>query len=151
MTLIEVPFEIELDADFEGLAKDETKIIKVSMLPCTHNCKDKHQWIIYHIHKVDVQWPERRHEVYKASTLPEIMPDVFSNYDSLQRGQVVASSDEHHDQFSNSHEVFSFAFTVLDGISSNFINTSSQSQSRSLAISLARKAHFQKSLEKAVL
>jgi len=40
---------------------------------------------------------------------------------------------------------------VLEGSSSNLIDAFSQTHSRSLAISLARKVYFQKPLEKAVL
>jgi len=55
VTQAKVAFEFEMGEDFEGFAKNQTKIIKVFMLPCAENCKANHQKIIYHIQKVDVK------------------------------------------------------------------------------------------------
>lgn len=57
MSLKYVAFEVELGSEFKGLAKKQTKIEQIFVLPRADEWQAYHHSIIYNIHNINVQPP----------------------------------------------------------------------------------------------
>ncbi len=57
MSLKYVALKVELGSEFEGLAKKQTKIEQIFVLPRADEWQTNHHSIIYYIHNINVQPP----------------------------------------------------------------------------------------------